>query len=406
MKTIEEIRAGIINIQDATYPSDPEDASRGDVEGRVRNIWSTAANDYGLDLSNYPEEDSETEYESNAPAIEDLLELGAEIDTGEVQRALDGALGNEIRRKVLLKGIDALAWYVTFHVTGIQWGIYVRASSLLYLAASTFGRLGTDLNTKLQIAFRALHQHELFHFAVDYMSSQVEGIRGTPCHKPARWLRDKETGYIVSEEKLANAHMIRAMRSGRARLRAPGKVEALRCFVRDQPRGYRDCEQVISTQAFHDACGVLVKDYLSCVPGFRMDASRAIDFPHLLGIEKPIDWRYCPIHLVHDEERISVSPIVVGLFQNVRSIQEPPEFIKSIHELHPDIQKQWSQTKNKLACTTALLGLDFKLWRDDPDGQVYSVRLNANYRAHLKYLKVPSIWLATEIGTHKQLGHG
>ena len=106
------------------------------------------------------------------------------------------------------------------------------------LAGSTFASLKVDLNTKLQIAFRALHQHELFHFAVDYMSSQLGGILGMPCHKPARGLMDPRAGYILLEEELANAHMIRASRGGHAKLRAQGKAKVLREFVREQPPGY------------------------------------------------------------------------------------------------------------------------------------------------------------------------
>ena len=60
------------------------------------------------------------------------------------------------------------------------------------------------------LAFRLIHQHEMFHFAADYALAQLEVLSGKPVWLPAReQLRDKMLGYRVHEEQLANAWMMR-----------------------------------------------------------------------------------------------------------------------------------------------------------------------------------------------------
>ena len=71
---------------------------------------------------------------------------------------------------------------------------------------------------------------------------------------------------------------------------------------------------------------------------------------------------------------------------------------------HP-IQWRWEETKWKLA-EAITGGADFKPW---PKGgrRVYSVRLNKNYRAHIRRPEVGDTpWTALDIGTHTKMGHG
>jgi hypothetical protein len=79
--------------------------------------------------------------------------------------------------------------------------------------AHVFDHLKTDWQTKVQLGFRALHQHELFHYAVDYMSAQWEAISEMPCYYPARKLKAR-IGYNPKEEMIANANKIRSFWGG------------------------------------------------------------------------------------------------------------------------------------------------------------------------------------------------
>src|SRR5690606_20777509 len=96
----------------------------------------------------------------------------AELEAGLVRVAGDG--GDEIRRKVMHQGTDALGWYVPFHYTGIQWGIYLPVSGIVSLASTCFSSLKISASEKLLISMRAIHQHELLHFAVNYAVGQLE----------------------------------------------------------------------------------------------------------------------------------------------------------------------------------------------------------------------------------------
>ena len=78
-------------------------------------------------------------------------------------------------------GIDALAWYSSFHNFRREWGIYIPILSLVYIARRWLKRLGIPLERKLQVAFWLVHEHELFHFATDYMVAQWEILLNVPC---------------------------------------------------------------------------------------------------------------------------------------------------------------------------------------------------------------------------------
>jgi hypothetical protein len=340
----------------------------------------------------------------DAPAIEEMIEYGAVMDEAQIVRALDGPKGEQLKQAVLVRGVDALAWYVTFHVRGAQWGVYIPISGLLYMIANVFRPLPADSAAKMKIAFRALHQHELFHFAVDYMSAQWEAITGQACHRPARALRDPVAGYILREEELANAHMIRSLRGGLAALKVRGRTEALRQFTRLQPVGYRDAERSTRRVAFDAGSEALAYDYVSKISGIELGYLGGVDLLRMYPVSPAIDWRYCPIHIIHDEQRLNIPLVELGLLSKIEVIFETERFRKQLLALSKAIQQAWSKAKAKLADTTARPGLDFKFWKRQGAETVYSIRLNNNYRAHLAYDGVR--WTAIGVGPHTAMGHG
>ena len=118
-----------------------------------------------------------------------------------------------------------------------------------------------------------------------------------------------------------------------------------------------------------------------------------------------IDWTRCPIIVRHEFGLLPQLGIGVSYFKCVAEIQESQSFKRAIAKLDSGIQKAWRQTKVTLAQTTAGKGLDFKQWK--PDGpDYYSVRVNDNFRAHLRYDRGSSVWFAVRIGNHKDMGHG
>jgi hypothetical protein len=404
MKLVSVVRPLISRIEGALYDVEPERRDPGSQEGVV-TIWPDAEEVLGapLDVETRANDEDDT-HADEPPAIEEMFEYGAAIDEAQIARALEGPEGNQLDQSVLEKGVDALAWYVNFHIRGAQWGVYIPTSGLAYMMVRVFGRLPVNTDTKLKIAFRALHQHELFHFAVDYMSAQWEAITGMPCYRPARDLRDATWGYVIREEELANAHMIRSLRGGLPALKVRGRAEALRQFTRKQPPGYKDAERSTRRIAFDAGCEALARDYVSKISRIELGFLGGVDLLRMYPLSPVIDWRYCPIHIIHDKHRLNIPPVELGLFSNIEVISEDERFKKQLSALSKVTQEAWSRTKRKLAVTTALKGLDFKFWEHRGTDKVYSIRLNDNYRAHLAYDGVR--WAAVQVGTHGAMGHG
>src|ERR1700726_4302176 len=140
MRRINQIRAGLSGIPNSLMDFPPEPSFRGVEPGVTTTpIWT---GDYyeAVDQTQnvmIPEEsfsDSEEEDENEAgmpPDFDPVIEIGADVD--ETFPALGGEAGEQIRRSILLHGMDALGWYVSFHVVGVQWGIYMPVTGIAYL---------------------------------------------------------------------------------------------------------------------------------------------------------------------------------------------------------------------------------------------------------------------------------
>lgn len=63
------------------------------------------------------------------------------------------------------------------------------------------------------------------------------------------------------------------------------------------------------------------------------------------------------------------------------------------------------KTKANLSFSTGLSGLDFKIWPKEGKN-VFSVKIDRNYRAHLILEEDSGHWIADRVGNHKSMGHG
>ena len=408
MKSIEKIRPLIAQIPGTMMEFDPEEVYRG-YQGGIRTLWYPNGSSlrYENDILRGDFEEIENEALDISPKpVEEIFEHGSDVDEENMVDAFDGEEGEKIRKSILVLGVDALAWYVSFHVKGAQWGIYIPIGNIIYLVLKIFNRLDTDFSTKFRIAFRALHQHELFHFAVDYMSAQWEAVTGKPCYHPGKKaFKDPLLQYNVLEEQAANANMIRSFWGGRTSLKIRNKTKFLRNFVKEQPPGYRDGGKITSRSSFFEHIELLSEKYIRNIPEYNTLYLDAVDINLLYPIFPTIDWRYCPIHIIHNEDILNIPLIDLELFRNIPRIIESQAFKKHLEKLSVNIQKAWEKVKNILTKTTTLKGLDFKLW-ERGGTRIFSVRVSKGYRAHLEYSNTEQIWTALSIGTHKEMGHG
>jgi hypothetical protein len=415
MKTVASIRESLSMIPQALEGNPPDDSHQGS-EGAIETLWPGLENTDDCiprewDCNSGERISWEDPYESyDSEGIGDfvpVVEVGAEVDA--LDNALGGTEGEKLKQSVLLKGMDALGWYVPFHYPGLQWGVYISVSGIAYMLTNVFNKLPVAPETKARLAFTAILDHELFHFANEYAMAQAEIAHNEPWVVPAiRFRRGMSPPYFKREECLANAYMLRKFRATAKILRVKGKQTALRAFVKQQPEGYRDAV-FVTPDCQNRMLAELAHDYGS--NAFRSrhhpllwNPTTGYDWPGQFPIHPTVDWKFCPIHLVQDGGRLGLPKDWIKCFSKLEGIRESEKFVKTLGSLSVQIQSAWSRTKTKLH-TAITSGADFKKWpKDGPN--IYSVRLNNNYRAHLEYLASEKAWLALAIGSHKEMGHG
>jgi len=116
----------------------------------------------------------------------------------------------ELEGEICKGGIEALAWYISFHQS-LKWGIYFRVRSLSYLSNlfKTKDNL-KDINERIKRAFDVLFYHEFFHFLTDIASAHMEMIYNKPLYNDyLKFLETSQPDSLHIEEPLANAYILR-----------------------------------------------------------------------------------------------------------------------------------------------------------------------------------------------------
>jgi hypothetical protein len=298
-------------------------------------------------------------------------------------------------------GSDALAWYVSFHFAGSsRWGIFIPVSSLGYFENRVFQGLAAPRARKWQLAYDALLAHEQMHFAVDYACAQWEILMHTPS-----WAslldrrRAQSVSYLKTEEQLANAFMLQCSAVWKPKRLA----RRLQDFVSGQPAGYRDGLSAVDGEAFEHAVAEVLKAYIALHAHERglMVNEAAYDLACALptrgGMAK------CPVHVVHDEKRLGLPQGAVRLITRICNIRENEHFRRRFDRLDRATKKRWSKMKEQLSAGVPRSARLEKIRGRADD--VFSVRVGNNFRVHLQPDSCGG-WQATDIGSHKEMGHG
>lgn len=403
---VRRLRDDLDGICGALLDVPPPAGTSGDEEGVVGSTLhspdSTSSSEF-LDVVAAPMDEPEEGEDGNA--FDPVFEWGADSD--EAMRTLGDAADEQIRRSVEVdSGSDALGHYLSFHVRGAQWGATVKASGVAWLATRFFHTLPTDDLTRARLAFHAILQHELFHFATDVAVSQAELGQQQAWWRPAlEARRARGEAYSHREECLANVWMLRAFRTALPAYKVLGKQAALKAFVANQPAGYRDALN-FRTQCWNAELRGLMAEYAS-------NAGRRADNPLLWGeydwacqfpVRPRIDWRNCAIHYKDDSVRFGIPPGWLTFLSRLRVIDESDKFRKQLAKLGRSRQQRWETAKQR-AIDTLTAGHDFKPWpKGGPD--VWSLRVDRAFRAHLQRDRANDRWIALGIGDHDAMGHG
>jgi hypothetical protein len=339
--------------------------------------------------------------------FEDVLDLAPDAELNAAEENSLRVLGPITLENLRTRGIDALAWYVPFHTKSPEWGIHIPVSSIAIFAREAFSTVTADATVRWKLALRAMHQHELNHFAVEYFTAIWELLHGERTFFPSQHrLYDQRLGFIVSEERLANAQMIRAIRSGGEFSGVRGKTQGLHAFIRRQPKGYCHARHSTSEPKFQKLIDRVLRDRISSTKAYSEARHRVMMLRTLVDGFPQVDWKFCPIHIHNDTWHHGVhGPIAWFIHRIEPSIDEPPNFARQLERLDASIVKRWTKQKSLLLQSTASHGLDFKKWPSGGRG-MYSVRVTGGYRAHIRFQATSMPWIAEKIGNHKEMGHG
>jgi hypothetical protein len=331
-----------------------------------------------------------------------IFEVPASLTDAEVKEVLGNGTG-DLERLAQVSGIDAYGWYVSFHQRARQHGIYIPFERLLAFALDIFAQAPMPLERKLEVAFHAILGHELFHFETDCMAANWELSNGRAVYWPGR----EEPWHRELEEGLANAYLLRGFRYPEGALRGTvGCYRALSDFFARQPPGYRDGPRYAKSRAGY-VSGCRDLSYVLQVGGSNHQEVDPDALDTLLFYPDPfrIDWRRCPI-LIHDKlGLLQTLGVDVSFFEAIACITESQPFLKALAKLGATYAAKWQRRKADLARSINLNGLGFQRWK--PGGSdCYSVRLDGNFRVHLRRNATKDAWIAEQIGDHKSMGHG
>ncbi len=325
------------------------------------------------------------------------------VDEETAVRELAGAAGGEYQRLALLKGVDAFAWYLSFHQRAYQWGVYAPVTGVAAYAVQALTEANITWQEKINVALRAILAHERFHFAADVGTAQVELVTQRALYLPARQNGASWPALHLIEEQLATAAQLKAVRYA-SDVAARLSFQAIRDHSRQLPDGYRDGHRLVARR--HDFEGRML-DHAQATWEAATGAPPAygLELQHLYPAFRPYELARCPVHVLMDQNRYGLGALPLFLIRSVEVSEESTGFLKSMNKLPRYATKKWSKARLLLSQSTSVPGLDFKPW--PPGGKdCFSVRVDKTLRAHLRFDPKASRWLADAIGFHGEMGHG
>jgi hypothetical protein len=405
LPSVRAIRIALEEIPGALRDDEPLPEGAGEGTDAATEIWISDPDPYAeaVDAPGVLPDDDPDDVLSDGPAA--IFEVPPEITDAEVKRILGEDRVHELERSQQIRGVDALGWYVTFHQRKHQYGVPVPLEGALLLAVQAFHKVEVPVEQRVELAFHAILRHEVFHFAADCMAANWELATGVDVYWNSRGHRNTE-GYIELEEALANAYMLRGFKHPTQLVaNSAGAYQALKGFCERQPAGYNNGPRYARTRRHYiDGCRWLSAMFHD-VSNADWHVPDAFDTLALYPDPVRIDWTRCPVIVLDRHDLMGKLGIRVSYFHQIAELVETPSFQRAVVKLDRRIQKSWQARKEKLAQSTQLKSLDFKQWQKaGPDH--YSVRVDGNYRAHLRYDRGQFLWFAEAIGNHKAMGHG
>jgi hypothetical protein len=242
-----------------------------------------------------------------------------------------------------------------------------------------------------KLAYEFLRQHELYHYQFDLYALSLEAVNNKALYEPLKYCYRRHPSHQI-EEALANRQ---------AWVWAKRKSISMGDFAFDfmklQPNAYsRFDENHFSLRS------TLASNLIDL--NISSSASRDDHALWVAHIPDELNRRsLCPEYVILPA-RLSTWISPTFKLPDVRSIVDSVDVQKLLNKTYKNLNSVWSKTKERLIESRHLPGLQFKRWEKDG---LWSVRINDNFRAHLKPLNLQSgQWETIELGPHKKMGHG
>jgi plasmid maintenance system killer protein len=292
--------------------------------------------------------------------------------------------------KIPVDGIDALAFYVSYHFTK-DWGIKIFDGGIYYLAGKLQAHAAPDSRLDaldyIQIATNVLQLHEYFHFIADIACTLIELSKQKPFYvnySNNRYPKDK------TEEALANAYTYRKM------IRS-GITSELKQFMLDQPPGYRDFNDFIKKSDFQSGRQRLLRLMCELWNWFGSATGSAL----LFRIDKQdLDYNDVPTGIYNHlgARKVHTTPLLF-----VQAIPMPvpsSKYKKELSALNLHTREEATKAITLLAHNTQHPSLHFEKLRGLKN--IFTIRVNNNYRISLTYRNHAN-WELRRIGTHQNI---
>lgn len=310
------------------------------------------------------------------------------VELGEAdQEAIEGG----IRRR----GFDALAFYKSRRMVSDRpfpgrWGIFYLRQGLSYIESQITREYPGRRNPR-KLALDFLREHERFHYRADLQTLLFEATLGRSLYMPLRRaLRGRRSHFV--EEALANRQVWDWSKKA-----SVGIEEFAFEFMKLQPNAYARFDEP-RLQLAAEWAGTVVNQRPPGVT-LRPDLAHWVEASPVTLLRHSL----CPEYVIYPASLSRwLDPALV--LPPVKNVKDSEEVTKALEGRFAHIRAQWVATKNKLQQNRLLRGLNFKPWPKDGRDR-YSVRVDDNFRAHLRHLG-KGHWLAYAIGPHSKLGHG
>jgi hypothetical protein len=296
---------------------------------------------------------------------------------------------------IRVRGIDAIAFYKSRRFIEKapfrgKWGIFYIREGLMHVAWE-ISKAYPGYRDPRTLAYDFIRSHEIFHFRADLRTLMFEATLGRHLYIPTRYnFRGKRNAFV--EEAIANSQAY-----DWARDRKVGLQEFAHEFMMLQPGAYARFLEPIDDLTGEWAANVVDGLGPRCSPRYEL-APWVLDTPQLFMRRS-----LCPEYVVFPKLLTNwIDPVCV--VPPVTKISDGDKVIKVLERKRPELRNPWENTKRKMIQNRLINGLNFKPWPRDGKG-AYSVKVNEADRAHLMN-QGNGNWLAYEIGSHKELGHG